>query len=157
MLFRSGFLPSPGRITRLFAPAGPWVRNDSGVYAGYTVPRYYDTLMAKLIVWAPDRETAVARMERALGEYQVGGVRSTIPVLRRILRHPDFVAGKLDTQFMERLDDAPVPGRHRTVALIAAALAAYERAGRDIPPAAPATVSPWARLGRPGSSGSRPR
>src|SRR5216117_146825 len=86
------FLPSPGCITRLSAPAGPWVRNDSGVYAGYTVPRYYDTLMAKLIVWAPDREAAVARMERALGEYQVGGVRSTIPVLRRILRHPDFVA-----------------------------------------------------------------
>jgi len=152
-----GFLPSPGRITRLSAPAGPWVRNDSGVYAGYTVPRYYDTLMAKLIVWAPDREAAVARMERALGEYQVGGVRSTIPVLRRILRHPDFVAGRLDTQFMERLDDATVPGRHRTVALIAAALAAYERAGREIPPAPAPTVGPWARLGRPGSSGSRPR
>src|SRR5439155_627641 len=112
---------------RLSAPAGPCVRNDSGVYAGYTVPRYYDTLMAKLIVWAPDREAAVARMERALGEYQVGGVRSTVPVLRRILRHPDFVAGKLDTQFMERLIDAPAPGRHRTLALIAAALAAYER------------------------------
>ena len=63
----------------------------------------------------------------------------------------------LDTQFMERLDDAPVPGRHRTVALIAAALAAYERAGRETPPAAAPTVSPWARLGRPGSSGSRPR
>jgi len=152
-----GFLPSPGCITRLSAPAGPWVRNDSGVYAGYTVPRYYDTLMAKLIVWAPDREAAVARMERALGEYQVGGVRSTIPVLRRILRHPDFVAGKLDTQFMERLDDAPVPGRHRTVALIAAALAAYERAGRETPPAAAPTVIAWARLGRPGSSGLRPR
>src|SRR5438552_2146429 len=152
-----GFLPSPGCITRLSAPAGPWVRNDSGVYAGYTVPRYYDTLMAKLIVWAPDREAAVARMERALGEYQVGGVRSTIPVLRRILRHPDFVAGKLDTQFMERLDDAPGPARHRTVALIAAALAAYERAGRETPPAAAPTVSAWARLGRPGSSGSRPR
>ncbi|HWN91912.1 MAG TPA: hypothetical protein VNQ15_10885, partial [Verrucomicrobiae bacterium] len=70
---------------------------------------------------------------------------------------PDFVAGRLDTQFMERLDDAPVPARHRTVALIAAALVAYERARREIPPAAPATVSPWARLGRPGSSGSRPR
>src|SRR2546426_8377956 len=128
-------------------------RSDSGVYAGYTVPRYYDTLMAKLIVWAPDREAAIARMQRALGEYQVVGVRSTIPLLRRILRHPDFIAGTLDTQFMERLDGAPVSGRHRKVAVIAAALAAYERAGREIPPATRPTVSPWARLGRPGASG----
>src|SRR3984893_16949697 len=119
-----GLLHSPDRIPRLSAPAGPWVRNDSGIYAGYTVPRYYDTLMAKLIVWAPDREAAIARMERALAEYQIVGVRSTVPVLRRILRHPDFVAGKLDTQFMERLDGAPVQGRHRTVAIIVAGVAA---------------------------------
>jgi acetyl-CoA carboxylase biotin carboxylase subunit len=151
------FMPSPGQITRLSAPAGPGVRNDSGIYAGYTVPRYYDTLMAKLIVWAPDREAAIARMQRALGEYQVVGVRSTIPLLRRILRHPDFIAGKLDTQFMERLDGARLSGRHRKVAVIAAALAAYERAGREIPPATRPTVSPWARLGRPGASGWRPR
>src|SRR2546426_10223097 len=85
-------------------------RSDSGVYAGYTVPRYYDTLMAKLIVWAPDREAAVARMERALGEYQVGGVRSTIPVLRRILRHPDFVAGKPRHAFLARPGCGPGPG-----------------------------------------------
>jgi len=152
-----GFMPSPGRITSLRVPGGPWVRSDAGIYAGYTVPRYYDTLMAKLIVWAPDREAAIARMDRALGEYQVSGVRTTIPLLRRILRHPDFVAGKLDTGLMDRLDPAAGGGARRTVALIAAALAAYERAGRETLPAAPSSVSPWARAGRPGAAGWRAR
>ena len=103
----ANFMPSPGKILGLRAPGGPWVRDDSGVYEGYTVPRYYDTLMAKLIVWAPDRDGAIARMDRALAEYHVSGVRTTLPVLRRIIRHPDFAAGRIDTHFMERL-----PGGH---------------------------------------------
>jgi len=130
------------------------VRDDTGVYAGCTIPRFYDTLMAKLIVWGPDREAAIARMTRALGEYKVAGVQTTIPILERIIRHPDFVAGRLSTGFMERLLAADKPegaGRHRTVALIAAALTAYERAGRPasaaVPPAAP---SGWRQALRPG-------
>jgi acetyl/propionyl-CoA carboxylase alpha subunit len=109
--------------------------------------------MAKLIVWGPDRDAAIARMRRALAEYQVVGVQTTIPVLQRIVAHPDFVAGRLSTAFMERLLAADRPegeGRHRRVALIAAALTAYDRAGRQAPlPAAP-SGGDWRRALRPG-------
>ncbi len=153
----ANFMPSPGKILGLRAPGGPWVRDDSGVYEGYTVPRFYDTLMAKLIVWAPDRDAAIARMDRALAEYHVSGVRTTLPVLRRIIRHPDFAAGKLDTGFMERLPGGHGSGSRRTVALIAAVLEAYARAGRQSPPPAAQGPGPWARAGRPGASGWRRR
>ena len=83
-------MPSPGNIVGLRAPGGPWVRDDSGVYAGCTVPRFYDTLIAKLIVWGPDRDAAIARMARALGEYTVAGVQTTIPILQRIIAHAGF-------------------------------------------------------------------
>jgi acetyl/propionyl-CoA carboxylase alpha subunit len=98
---------------------------------------------------------AIARMARALGEYKVAGVQTTIPILQRIVTHPDFGAGRLSTAFMERLLAADRPegeGRHRTIALIAAALTAYERAGRPAPPAgAPtSTPGPWRQALRPG-------
>jgi acetyl-CoA carboxylase biotin carboxylase subunit len=148
----AGFLPSPGRISGLRTPGGPGVRDDSGVYPGCTVPRFYDTLLAKLIVWAPDRDAAIARMARALAEYHVAGVRTTIPLLQHVMRHPDFAAGRLSTHFLDRLllsDRAEAGGRRRTVALAAAALAAWEQAGRraPLPPAAP---NPWKQSGRPG-------
>jgi len=153
----ANFMPSPGKILGLRAPGGPWVRDDSGVYEGYTVPRYYDTLMAKLIVWAADRDGAIARMERALAEYHVSGVRTTLPVLRRIIRHPDFIAGRLDTHFMERLPGGHAGASGRTVALIAAVLEAYERAGRQTSPPPSQGVSPWTRAGRPGCASRRAR
>src|SRR5512132_527964 len=99
----AGWLPSPGTITGLRAASGPWVRDDSGAYEGYTVPRFYDTLLAKLIVWGADRPAAVDRMTRALAEYKVVGVRTTIPILQRIVAHPDFRAGRLSTAFLERV------------------------------------------------------
>ena len=150
----ASFIPSPGRVTALRAPGGPWVRDDTGVYAGCTIPRFYDTLMAKLIVWGPDREAASARMARALAEYTVTGVKTTIPILQRIIAHPDFAAGRLSTGFMERLlatDRPEGAGRHRTVALIAAALTAYDRAGRRAPAAAApsAQPGPWRQALRP--------
>src|SRR6267378_3920495 len=79
----AGWLPSPGTITGLRAPSGPWVRDDSGAYEGYTIPRFYDTLLSKLIVWGADRAAACDRMARALAEYRVVGVRTTIPALAR--------------------------------------------------------------------------
>ena len=145
-----GFVPSPGRIEDLRAPGGPGVRDDSGVYAGATVPRFYDTLMAKLIVWGPDRDAAIARMRRALAEYRITGVRSTIPVLERIMADGEFAAGRLHTGFMERLlaeDAAPAPASRR-LALIAAALAAYEGAARRTPAAPASGPSPWTMAGR---------
>jgi acetyl-CoA carboxylase biotin carboxylase subunit len=129
----AGFLPSPGRITSLRPASGPGVRDDSGVYSGATIPRFYDTLMAKLIVWAPDRRAAIARMTRALGEYKVVGVPTTIPILQHIMRDEAFVAGRLSTHFLDRLmgvDRPEAAGRRRAVALMAAAIAAYERAGK---------------------------
>jgi acetyl-CoA carboxylase biotin carboxylase subunit len=144
----AGFLPSPGRITSLRPASGPWVRDDSGVYSGYTIPRFYDTLMAKLVVWGPDREAAIARMARALAEYKIVGVTTTIPLLQHVVRHDDFVAGRLSTHFLDRLmsvDRPEAAGRRRTVALVAAALAAFDRAGRESPGPAPAGSSGWRR------------
>ena len=146
----AGFVPSPGRIAELRVPGGPWVRDDSGVYAGWTVPRFYDTLLAKLVVWGPDREAAVDRMARALGEYRVVGPRTTIPLLRQIVRDPEFSAGRLSTHFVDQFMEAPAPAaRARTVAIIAAALAAYVQASRQEPAPAPPTGSAWRQAGRP--------
>jgi acetyl-CoA carboxylase biotin carboxylase subunit len=149
----AGFIPSPGRITSIRPASGPWVRDDSGVYSGYVIPRFYDTLMAKLIVWGADREAAIARMARALAEYKVVGVQTTIPVLQHIMRDEDFVGGRLSTHFLDRLmggDRPEAAGRRRSIALIAAALAAYDRAGTAAPLAAPAAPSAWRQALRPG-------
>jgi acetyl-CoA carboxylase biotin carboxylase subunit len=135
----AGFLPSPGTITGLRPAAGPWVRDDSGAYAGWTVPRFYDTLVAKLIVWGADRAGALARVARALGEYRVAGIRTTIPLLRRLVAHPEFVAGRLSTALLERImPELTAPDASgETLAVVAAVLA--ERDGHtDIVPA-PAT------------------
>jgi acetyl-CoA carboxylase biotin carboxylase subunit len=138
------FMPSPGKLATLRPPGGPWVRDDSGVYEGYTIPVHYDSLISKLVVWGVDRGEAIARMARALGEYRIGGVRTTIPALQQIMTNPDFVAGRLSTHFLDRLgivESAAGQDRQRTVALIAATLAAYERGGRAA--LVPAPPSPW--------------
>ncbi len=147
----NGWLPSPGTITGLRAATGPWVRDDSGVYEGYTVPRFYDTLLAKLIVWGADRAAAIDRMARALAEYKVVGVRTTIPALIRIVKHPDFCAGRLSTGFLDRIMPAlrAAEGRRRSVAVIAAVLAEYERLGRRTIVAPPAPTSDAWRWSHP--------
>jgi acetyl-CoA carboxylase biotin carboxylase subunit len=99
----NNFFPSPGKISRLIRPSGPGVREDSGVYEGWTVPLDYDPMLSKLIVYAPDRAAAIARMRRALDEYFIGGIKSNLTLFRRILEHPDFVAARIDTGFLDRL------------------------------------------------------
>src|SRR5213593_1231514 len=145
----AGWLPSPGTITGLHVPGGPWVRDDSGVYEGYTVPRFYDTLMSKLIVWGADREAACERMARALAEYRVVGVRTTIPALARIVGHPDFRAGRLSTAFLERVlpELRANDGRFASVAIIAAALAAHERVRQATAPTDSTAVGAWRAAG----------
>jgi acetyl-CoA carboxylase biotin carboxylase subunit len=96
------FQPSPGVITAYHPPGGPGVRLDSHIYDGYTVPPYYDSLLAKVIVHGNDREEALARMRQALDSFVLEGVTTTIPFLGRVIRHPDFVAGRVDTKFLER-------------------------------------------------------
>jgi acetyl-CoA carboxylase biotin carboxylase subunit len=132
----SGFLPSPGTITGLRPAAGPWVRDDSGVYEGWTVPRFYDTLVAKLIVWGADRGAAIARMQRALGEYRVAGVRTTIPLLRRLIAHDDFRAGRLSTALLDRIMPELIAPETSAEALAIVAAVLAERDGQaDIIPA----------------------
>jgi acetyl-CoA carboxylase, biotin carboxylase subunit len=145
-----GWMPSPGKITGLRAATGPWVRDDSGAYEGYTVPRFYDTLLAKLVVWGADRPAAIQRMARALSEYKVVGILTTIPVLAQIVAHEDFRAGRLSTAFLDRVlpTFAAEHDRARSVAVIAAVLAEYERLGRrTIVEAPPPSADDW-RTGR---------
>jgi acetyl-CoA carboxylase, biotin carboxylase subunit len=148
----AGFLPSPGRITGLRPAAGPWVRDDSGVYEGWTVPRFYDTLVAKLIVWGADREAAAARMARALGEYRVAGIRTTIPLLRRLIAHPEFTAGRLSTALLERIlpELTARETSGETLAIVAAVLAARDGQADIVP--APATDA-WRLAARHRPSG----
>lgn len=96
------FQPSAGTITRFYAPGGLGVRFDSHVYGGYTVPPYYDSMIGKLIVHRPTREEAIATMRRALAEMQVEGIHTTASFHDKVLQHPEFVAGKHDTKFVER-------------------------------------------------------
>jgi acetyl-CoA carboxylase biotin carboxylase subunit len=96
------FQPCPGQITAYHPPGGPGVRVDTHVYAGYTVPPYYDSLLAKVIVHGRDRAEALVRMGQALDSFILEGVTTTIPFLGRLIHHPDFVAGKVDTRFLER-------------------------------------------------------
>jgi acetyl-CoA carboxylase biotin carboxylase subunit len=96
------FQPSPGLITAYHPPGGPGVRVDTHVYAGYTVPPYYDSLLAKVIVHGNTRQEALSRMGQALDSFILEGITTTIPFLARVIRHPDFAAGKVDTRFLER-------------------------------------------------------
>jgi len=97
----SGFLPSPGKVTVWQPPGGPWVRLDSHIYQDYSVPPFYDSLLGKLVVWGRDRGEAIARGRWALDQFQVEGVRTTIPFHRRVLDHPLFAAGTVSTHFIE--------------------------------------------------------
>src|SRR5689334_20348264 len=99
----NNYFPSPGKITLLLAPSGPGIRRDSGMYEGWTVPVDYDPLLAKLIGYGTNREQATGRLQRALNEYFVGGIKTNISLFRRILRDPDFQAAKIDTGFLDRL------------------------------------------------------
>ena len=100
------FTPCPGTIEEWIPAGGLGVRIDSHMYTGYTIPSYYDSLIAKLILTAPDREKLLARSRRALGEFKVGGVKTTIPFHQKIVNNPDFIAGNMDTGLIERMLEA---------------------------------------------------
>jgi acetyl-CoA carboxylase biotin carboxylase subunit len=143
------FAPSPGLIRYLNLPQGPGVRNDNGVYGGFTVPLYYDPMLSKLICHAATRADAIARMRRALMEYRVDGIQTTIPFFMSIMQHPDFAAAKFDTGFIDHhLAELTVDQRDGTAggdaALVAAAIAAFEETQQvRLPAAEGAVASPW--------------
>jgi acetyl-CoA carboxylase biotin carboxylase subunit len=120
------FFPSPGKITLLVPPAGPGIRHDSGSYEGWVVPIDYDPLMAKLIGYGSDRQQATMRLQRALREYFVGGIKTNITLFQRILSDQDFQTGKLDTGYLDRLLARPQErtgsDHHAEIAAIAAGL-----------------------------------
>lgn len=95
------FMPSPGKIDFYLAPGGPGVRVDSGAYPGYTISPYYDSMIAKLIVWGKTREEAITRMKRALAEFAIEGIHTTIPFHQKLLEHPAFLSGDFDIKFLE--------------------------------------------------------
>jgi acetyl/propionyl-CoA carboxylase alpha subunit len=160
------FAPSPGRITHLVRPSGPGVRVDSGVLAGSEVPLEYDPMLAKLVVWGSDRPSAVARMRRALQEYQVRGIATTLTLFRALAEMEAFADADFHTSFLdellasERLDE--LHGRQdpqaEEAALVAAACLATLRAGR-LPddPFTRAASSGWWREGLRQLHGRFPR
>jgi acetyl-CoA carboxylase biotin carboxylase subunit len=99
----AGFMPSPGRITALGVPGGPWIRDDSGAEPGTDVPIYYDPLISKLSAWGADRQQAITRMKRALREYHVGGIRTTVPFFRWMLEQPTFEKATFHTAYLDEL------------------------------------------------------
>jgi acetyl-CoA carboxylase biotin carboxylase subunit len=149
----TGFLPSPGRIQELVVPSGPGVRDDSGAYPGCEISSFYDPLVSKLCVWAPTRERAVARMRRALAEYVVTGIRTNLAFHQKLFEHPEFVAGRYDTGFLERHKDellgyATIPAEDAEAVAVALALQAarLERAlGAEVAQtgARGSQLSPW--------------
>src|SRR5215203_3759788 len=150
-----GFMPSPGLIRAVRPASGPGVRDDGGVTDGYTVPVYYDSMIAKLIAWAPCRTAAIARMSRALREYQVLGIRTTIPFFLWLMQQPDYASGRYDTTYLDRL---LVDRRGESFSVftaaeaeriaIAAALDAYLRARRGDSGAAGGAPSAWTQMAR---------
>jgi acetyl-CoA carboxylase biotin carboxylase subunit len=146
------FAPSPGLIRYINLPQGPGVRNDQGVYAGFTVPVHYDPMLSKLITHANTREDAIARMKRALREYRVEGIMTTIPFFTFIMNHPDFVTANFDTGFIDRilpeldLSHGPASDDVVDAAIIAAAIMAFEQSQTvKLPDAGP---SRWRDAGR---------
>ncbi|MFN3918737.1 MAG: acetyl-CoA carboxylase biotin carboxylase subunit [Methylohalobius sp.] len=121
---RNDFLPSFGRITRYYAPGGPGVRTDTAIYTGYDIPPYYDSMIAKLIVWALSYEDAIARSRRALDDMEISGIKTTRPYYQQILKSADFRAGRFDTSFVDIHPELTRYSEKRSKTHIASALAA---------------------------------
>ena len=98
-----GFRPSPGTITDMYLPGGKGIRIDSAIYSGYTIPPYYDSMVAKLIVWAKNRQEAIHKMQSALGEVIIEGIDTNVDYQYGIVNHPDYIEGNIDIEFIERL------------------------------------------------------
>ena len=149
----NNFFPSPGTIQVLRTPSGPGVRDDSGVYEGWTVPIDYDPLISKLIAWAPTRDEAIDRMQRALREYRVEGIQTNLNFFREVLNDADFRNGQFDTGFIEqwlkRRAPATTPSQAKhDLAVIAAILRDSDRPTTSSEPANSTSANLWKTTGR---------
>ncbi len=102
---QKGFMPSPGTITDMYLPGGKGIRIDSAIYSGYTIPPYYDSMVAKLIVWAKNRNEAIRKMQSTLGEVIIEGIETNVDYQYEILNDPDFIAGDTDIEFIEKFQE----------------------------------------------------
>lgn len=121
---KNDFLPSFGKITRYYSPGGPGVRMDAAIYSGYVIPPYYDSMCAKLTVWALDWPSVVERGRRALGDMEVYGIKTTIPYYKEIMKHPDFKNANFNTSFVESHPELTNYATELPPELIAAAISA---------------------------------
>ncbi|MFQ6083362.1 MAG: acetyl-CoA carboxylase biotin carboxylase subunit [Candidatus Aminicenantia bacterium] len=150
----NNFLPCSGKILFLKEPKGPGIRHDCGIYAGYEVSIYYDPILAKLIVWAENRESAYQRMINALNDYVILGVRTTIDFLKEVISHPEFIAGRTHTNFIEKnLTDWQEKYKDKKnidLALLIAAVHSYNQTLGKAKISSPkkTTYSPWLTLGK---------
>jgi acetyl-CoA carboxylase biotin carboxylase subunit len=173
----NNFFPSPGKITFLRVPAGPGIRDDGGVTEGDEVSIYYDPMISKLAVWGRNRREAIDRLRRALDEYAIGGIKTSLPFFREIVRDEEFIAGRLDTGFIARFRERrsrggtgvrgprrrspagvldPPVGAHaqdarateQDLAIIAAALAYARAQGKTLPGLHVKEQSKWKLAGR---------
>jgi acetyl-CoA carboxylase biotin carboxylase subunit len=147
------FAPFPGKIVRYRPPGGPGIRDDTGVYEGFEVPIYYDPMISKLVAWGKDRREAISRMRQALQEYLIAGIKTTVAFLVDVMADPRFLAGDIDTTFVDTFlqQGGSGEGRHRDVAVVAAALHAHfsEQDRQAVTPAARAVAgSVWALAAR---------
>ena len=150
-------MPCPGVVTSLRVPGGPGVRDDSGMYEGFEIPIYYDPIISKLVAWGKDRAEAIARMKRALAEYVVTGVKTTIPFHIRVMNNRHFIEGNFDTNFIDGVFFKEEEGRklaNEEVALVTAAIQVFtgerKRAVAQQPGEAVGPVSMWKYSTRPG-------
>jgi acetyl-CoA carboxylase biotin carboxylase subunit len=152
----NNFFPSPGKITELRAPSGPGIREDSGVFEGWAVPLDYDPMLSKLIVYAPTRVLAIERLQRALDEYFIGGIKTNLSLFRRILAEPEFCKAEIDTGYLDRLlavgRKSETPNEQlMQVAAIAAVMLNSGNGTATSAPAAPQSFSTngkWKRIAR---------
>jgi acetyl-CoA carboxylase biotin carboxylase subunit len=146
------FMPSPGRITRLRVPQGPGVRDDGGVYEGAEVSIFYDPMISKFAVHGRDRNEAIERMRRALSEYEIGGIKTTLQFFREVMNDDEFIAGDLDTAFISRFNErrasADPTETENDVAIVAAALSYSKSAETTTASATQAKPSRWTLGGR---------
>jgi acetyl-CoA carboxylase biotin carboxylase subunit len=153
----NNFFPSPGRISYLHVPFGPGIRDDSGVEMNSEVSIHYDPLISKLAAWGRSRDEAIDRLRRALDEYEISGIKTTLPFFRDIVRDEEFKSGRLDTGFVPRFNSRRSPTAaesqdpvHRDMAMIAAAIhyARQQRTAVANRPSANDVESRWKMSGR---------
>ena len=139
----NNWVPSPGKITGYKEPTGPWIRVDSGVYQNAEVSVYYDPMVSKLIVWGFDREDAIRRLRRALQEYRIRGIQTSIPFFKALLDDESFLSGRYSTAFLseQKMRDLTTQDTPSEIASIAAAIAAFEKDMRWQNPTEPAKKS----------------